>query len=93
MQTIPMKPIVQLSVGQKISARHEIKSERVVNWKYGRECPSRFIAIPPGSVLKIFEINIVFPVWVKAYIPHSHDTAFLKISGEELAGNFLLVSP
>ena len=91
MATVPMKPVIQLAPGTKISAKFLIDVNRVRHWKYAKECPGNFPPMQTGSVLEIFELNKAEPVWVKAYLPHTHDTMFLKISGEELGLNFLLV--
>jgi hypothetical protein len=90
MATGPMKPVVQLTPGTKISAKFLIDPVKVRYWMYAKDCPSNFAPIQAGSVLEIFEVNKSVPVWVKAYLPHTHDTMYLKISGEELAGNFHL---
>jgi hypothetical protein len=46
-----------------------------------------------GSVFEIFELDSTHKdgVWVKAYIPHTQNTMYLKISGDELAHRFELV--
>jgi hypothetical protein len=86
-----MKPVAHLVAGSRIAAKFLIDKGRVSHWKYAKDCPSFFSPLAAGSVLEIFDVNKAFPVWVKAYLPHTHNTAFLKISGEELSLNFLLV--
>jgi hypothetical protein len=86
-----MKPIRDLNAGDKIFARHEIKLDRVRNWKYAGECPKRFSPLPANSVLEIFEVNkSMGSAWVKAYIPYTHNSMYLKIAGDELPMNFYL---
>ena len=41
--------------------------------------------------LEVFEVSKEAPFWVKAYIPHTHNSMYLKIAGEELSANFYLV--
>lgn len=86
-----MKAVAALKVGDKISPRFVIDRGRVSVWKYAAECPQAFAAVPPGSTLELFELSAKPGLaWVKAYLPSTHDTMFLKVSGEELALNFLL---
>ena len=93
MTHISMRPVVQLGVGDAIAAKHGIGPERVRFWRYAAECPRQFFPVPAHAVLKIFELNRTpGSPWVKAYLPNTHDTMFLKISGEELAMNFHLVA-
>jgi GH24 family phage-related lysozyme (muramidase) len=88
-----MRPVIQLAVGDDIAARHGIGPERVRSWRYAAECPRQFFPVPAHGVLKIFELDRTpGSPWVKAYLPNTHDTMFLKISGEELAMNFHLVA-
>ena len=91
MATMPMKPVVLLTHGQKISAKFVIDKARISRWTYARELPNNLGSYPARSIFEIFEINRTVPVWVKAYFPNSHQTAFIKISGEELSLNFELL--
>lgn len=91
MSNIPMLPVIHLKIGDRIVAKHPIVQARTANWKFADELPSRFSMLPQGAVLEIFELNnTAWPPWVKAWLPNTHNTAYLKIAGEELAGNFLL---
>jgi len=93
MNIMPMKPIVDLSIGDKICPKFVIDSHRVKHWKYSDECPIHQFNIPTWSVLEIFELNPIPGLqWVKAYLPNTHNTMYLKISGEELSWNFNLVN-
>ena len=93
MLNVPMKPIIHLDRGVRITPKFLVDMHRIRSWRYAQECPSRFSAVRPGDEMEIFELsNTPGNAWVKAYLPHTHDTAFLKISGEELALNFFLAS-
>ncbi|WP_157269360.1 hypothetical protein [Azohydromonas aeria] len=89
---MPMKPVVQLRPGDQIRARFLLDKARVAHWKYGAEAPPHFSIVAAGAVLRIFEVHAVMPYWVKAWLPHTHETAWLKIAGEELAMNFDFVA-
>ena len=91
MPNVPMRPVYQLRIKDRICSKFIIDKQIVSHWKYGKECPGNFSPIPAGSLLEIFELNKVGEVWVKASLPHTHNTMYLKISGEELALRFLLV--
>ena len=91
MNTKPMLPVITLSVGTKLTPRRHLNRVNVQQWRYASEFPDNFSSLSSGAVLEIFEINKVVPAWVKAYLPHTHNTMFLKIGGEELSWNFLLV--
>lgn len=92
MQTVPMKPIVFLKCGDEICPRLVVDRNKVANWKYADECPAYFSALMPGVRLPIFELSSTpGAAWVKAYLPSSHQSMYLKIAGEELSWNFLLV--
>lgn len=86
-----MQGLVKMEVGTKISVRLSINELKVSNWVYANECPSRFSTLQPGTVLDVFEVCKEGPFWVKAYIPYTHNTMYLKISGDELSSNFYLV--
>jgi len=91
LQVRPMKPIIELTPNDHIVSKHSISPERVKFWRYHSECPSRFSAIPAHQLLELAEINKrPSEMWVRAFVPHTHRTMSLKISGEELALNFLL---
>jgi len=85
-----MQGVVKMDVGTKICVRLSINEIKVSNWTYGQECPSRFSTLQPGIVLEVFEVNKTGPFWVKAYMPHTHNTMYLKITGGELSSNFYL---
>jgi hypothetical protein len=92
MLTAAMQAVFALKSGNRICARLPIDKSKVSNWKYAGECPQNFPMLTPGSVLEIFELSATpGSAWVKAYIPNTLNTMFLKISGEELANNFQLV--
>jgi hypothetical protein len=86
-----MQGLVKMKIGSKISVRLNINEIEVSNWQYADECPRRFSTIQSGVVLEVFEVSKGSPLWVKAYIPYTHDTMYLKITGEELSKNFYLV--
>lgn len=86
-----MQGLVKMEVGSKISVRLNINEIKVSNWVYAQECPRRFSTLQPGVVLEVFEISKGGPFWVKKYLPHTHNTMYLKIAGAELSSNFYLV--
>jgi hypothetical protein len=85
-----MQGLVKMDVGSKISVRLSINQAKVSNWTYANECPSKFSTLHIGVILEVFEVHKEGPFWVKAYIPHSHNTMYLKITGEELSSNFYI---
>ena len=86
-----MQGLIKMEIGTKISVRLSINEIKVSHWIYANECPSRFSTLQPGIVLEVFEVSKEAPFWVKAYIPHTHNSMYLKIAGEELSANFYLV--
>ncbi|CAB3796272.1 hypothetical protein LMG28688_04273 [Paraburkholderia caffeinitolerans] len=92
MANVPMRQVMMLAPGMRISAKHVIDVDRVRHWRYANECPPRFAPVVPPRELEIFEVHkaMVEP-WIKAWLPHTHDTMYLKIAGSELSSCFYLV--
>ena len=90
MPGVPMIPVFHLKSGDKIASKFVIGKSQVSHWQFAQECPNNMNTFPPGSVFEIFEVNTMVPPWVKAYIPDTHNTQFLKIAGGELSTKFLL---
>jgi hypothetical protein len=86
-----MQGLVKMEIGSKISVRLCINEVDVSNWQYANECPRKFSTMQPGVVLEVFEVSKENPFWVKVYIPFTHNTMYLKITGDELSKNFYLV--
>lgn len=90
--TSPMLPVRSLRIGTEITPRIPIGPDKVRRWKYGTECPPSFPVLTPGTPLEVFEITTsAAQPWVKVHLPHTHNTMYLKIAGEELSWNFLLL--
>ena len=87
-----MKPIVQLRPGNKVKTKRTLNDQIIKFWRYARENGNRRNTMLSGTILTITETN---PgpgnSWVKLEIPGTHPPAFLKVSGQELAGQFDLV--
>jgi hypothetical protein len=87
-----MKPIVALTVGNLVRPKRMLMNSTVKGWKYGKECDNLGGGLMPQAELRIVETSILpGRMWVRAQIPGRDPPAFLKISGEELGGNFDLV--
>lgn len=85
---------VALQVGQKITPKRLINQTILSHWKYARECASVGGGLVPGTAeLTIAEIfKGPGPLWLRTELPGRFPPAFLKISAEEYAGNFLLIN-
>lgn len=84
--------IIYLAYGNIITTTRELNHTMVQYWKYGKECAYIGGGLMPGTQLVIKEVNKEpGNTWIRAAIPHSDPTRYLKISGEEYAHNFKLV--
>jgi hypothetical protein len=87
-----MSGIGGLRKDQIIQATQFISPIKVSNWRYGRECANVGGGLSLGTQLRIVETSTVpGAMWVRAQIPGSSPPRYLKIAGEEYAGNFRLV--
>ena len=87
-----MKPVNALKIGDIISPRFNIEKAQVMHWMYANECALNISPLGTQSKLEIFEIcTTPGTPWVKVYLPHTHNTQSLKLSGSELSSLFLFV--
>ena len=87
-----MKPVSKLEVGQFVTPRHLINHLMVSHWKFSHQCAHVGGGILPGARLEISEINpLPGQAWVKLQIHGRDPPSFLKVTREELAGNFDLI--
>lgn len=94
MRKLPMKPIPQLKIRDKVSPRFLIDKNRVKHWKYAKECPDNFASINAGAEMEIAELPgnpRLDGLWIKVYLPNTHNTMTLKIDGGELSSLFQLL--
>ncbi|MCW3092354.1 MAG: hypothetical protein JWP81_3423 [Ferruginibacter sp.] len=84
--------IIYLTKGNIITPIRELNNTQVQYWKYGQECAYIGGGLMPGTQLIVEEVNKTpGMMWIRAAIPHSDPTKYLKISGEEYALNFKLI--
>jgi hypothetical protein len=81
-----------LKVGSKVRSRFELNKARIQHWRYGRECADIGGGLMPNAIFEISEMGHVPTKWAKLAIPGRSPVAHLKLSAEELASGFDIVS-
>ncbi len=81
--------ILNLEKGRTIIAKRIITDTMISHWKYARENDTFGGSFITGSAFKVVEVGkLPGSMWVRVAVPGSDPAKYLKISGEEFAGNF-----
>jgi hypothetical protein len=79
-----------LKSGQTVKTKHLIRRDRIMHWRYGRECADVGGGLMAGATLRVVQVHAVAPTFALLELPGRSPAAYLKVSGDEMAANFTM---